>query len=60
MSLNGKISEINRGLKTMNVDIFRQQNITSQHLWRRGLQLSVEGKIELDKNIIDKLRSFSF
>ena len=42
----------------MNVDILRQQNITSQHLGRKGLQLNFEGNIQLAKNIIDKLRSF--
>ena len=59
-SLNGKLSEFNRALKTMNVDILRQQNITSQHLGRKGLHLNFEGNIQLAKNIIDKLRSFSF
>ena len=40
-SLNGKLSEFNRALKTMNVDILRQQNITSQHLVRKGLHLNL-------------------
>ena len=58
-SLNGKLNEFNRALKTMNVDILRQQNVTSKHPGRKGLHLNFEGNIQLAKNIIDKLRSFS-
>ena len=59
-TLNGKVGEFNRTLKTMNVDILRQQNITAQHLGRKGLHLNFEGNKQLAKNIITKLRSPSF
>ena len=57
--LNGKISDFNRALKTMNIDTLRQQNITSTHLGKRGLHLNFEGNRQLAKNIIDKLRAVS-
>ena len=57
--LNGKISEFNRALKTMNLDILRQQNITSTHLSKKGLHLNFEGNRQLAKNIIEKLRTIS-
>ena len=59
-TLNGNVGEFNRALKTMNVDILRQQNTTAQHLGRKGLHLNFEGNKQLAKNIITKLRSPSF
>ena len=53
--LNGKVSEFNRALKMMNMDILRQQNITSTHLGKKGLHLNFEGNRQLAKNIIEKL-----
>ena len=50
--LNGKVSEFNRALKTMNLDILRQQNVTSTHLGKKGLHLNFEGNRQLAKNII--------
>ena len=57
--LNGKINEFNRALKMMNIDILRQQNITSTHLGKKGLHLNFEGNRQLAKNIIEKLRTLS-
>ena len=59
MFLNGKISEFNRALKAMNLDILRQQNITSTHLGKKGLHLNFQGIRQLAKNIIEKLRTIS-
>ena len=41
--LNGKVNEFNRALKTMNINILRQQNITERHLGRKGLNLNPNG-----------------
>ena len=58
-NLNGKFNEFNRALKTMNVDTLMQQNITREHLGRKGLHANFKDNIQLAKNIIDKLRSFA-
>ena len=58
--LNGKVNEFNRALKTMNIDILRQQNITERHLGRKGLHLNPKGDSQLAMNVIDKIRSFSY
>ena len=57
--LNGKVSELNRALKMMNMDILRQQNITRTHLGKKVLHLNFEGNRQLAKNIMEKLRTIS-
>ena len=57
---NGKVNEFNRALKTMNIDILPQQNITERHLGRKGLHLNPKGDSQLAMNVIDKIRSFSY
>ena len=57
-SLNGKITNFNKALKTMNVDILRQQNITKNHLGKRGLHLNFSGNLQLARNLIEKIRLF--
>ena len=58
-SLNGKITNFNKVLKTMNVDILRQQNITKNHLGKRGLHLNLSGYLQLARNLIKKFAIFS-
>ena len=58
-NLNGELNEFNRAFKTINVDTLKQQNITREHLGRKGLHANFKGNIQLAKNIIDKLRSLS-
>ena len=57
-SLNGKITNFNKALKTMNVDILRQQNITKNHLGKRGLHLNFSGNLQFARNLIEKIRLF--
>ena len=57
-SLNGKITNFNKALKTMNVDILRQQNITKNHLGKRGLHLNFSGNLQLARNLIEKNSPF--
>ena len=57
--LNRKINEFNQNLKTMNVDILRQQNIIREHLGMQGLHLNRNGNKRLALNVIEKIRSFT-
>ena len=57
-TINGKINEFNSGLKSMNVDILRQQNILPDHINQGGLHLNRNGDRQLAMNIIGKIRSF--
>ena len=57
-NLNGTINEYNKMLKTMNCDTLRQQNITLDHLGKRGFHLNFSGGKRLAKNIIEKIRTF--
>ena len=57
--INGKINEFNSGLKSMNVDILRQQNILPDHTNQGGLHLNRSGDSQLARNIIGKIRSFN-
>ena len=58
-TINGKINEFNSGLKSMNVDILRQQNILLDHINQGGLHLNRSGDCRLARNIIGKIRSFN-
>lgn len=58
VTINRKINEFNSGLKSMNVDILRQQNILPDHINRGGLHLNRNGDRQLALNIISKIRSF--
>ena len=57
-TINGKINEFNSGLKFMNVDILRRQNILPDHINHGGLHLNQNGDRQLAMNIIGKIRSF--
>ena len=57
-TINGKINEFNSGLKSMNVDILRQQSILPDHMNQGGLHLNRNGDRQLAMNIIGKIRSF--
>ena len=57
-TINGKINEFNSGLKSMNVDVLRQQNILPDHINQGGLHLNRSGDRQLAMNIIGKIRSF--
>ena len=57
-NLNGTINEYNKMLKTMKCDTLRQQNITLDHLGKRGFHLNFSGSKRLAKNIIEKIRTF--
>ena len=54
-TINGKINECNSGLKSMNVDILRQQNILPDHINHGGLHLNRSGDRQLAMNIIGKI-----
>ena len=56
-NLNEKISRSNQELKSMNIDILRQQNILFKHIGRRGLHLNPYGDMQLAKNLVSKIRS---
>ena len=58
-NLNEKISRCNQELKSMKIDILRQQNILFEHIGRRGLNLNPYGDMQLAKNLVSKIRSFS-
>ena len=57
-NLNGTINEYNKMLKTINCDTLRQQNITLDHLGKRGFYLNFSGSKRLATNIIEKIRTF--
>ena len=59
-SLNEKISKFNQELKSMNIDILRQQNNLFEHVGRRGLHLNPYGDMQLAKNLVSKSISSSF
>ena len=54
-NLNEKISKFNHELKSMNIDILRQQNILFEHIGRRGLHLNPYGDRQLVKILLVKL-----
>ena len=58
--LNGKVSELNRALKMMNMDILRQQNITRTHLGKKVLNLNFEGNRQLAKNIMESFEQYLY
>ena len=57
--LNGKIKKLSDALKTMNLNIVYQQNITRNHLGKKGLHLNIEGKRQFAKSIIEIFRAVS-
>ena len=54
-SLNEKISKFNQELKSMNIDILRQQNNLFEHVGRRGLHLNPYGTCNLLKILLVKV-----
>ena len=54
-NLNEKISKFNHELKSMNIDILRQQNILFEHIGRRGLHLNPYDDTQLVKILLVKL-----
>ena len=50
-NLNGKINKFNQDLKSMNVDILRQQNLLFEHIGRCRLHLNAYGDTQLARTL---------